>query len=119
MIDLNLSVRMSKGSCKKGKICIKCGKFKPLWAFSKDNHNKDGYRNSCKMCDAKQQHEIRENMEHETPSRYKQCSDCGQIKPIECFGKDKTKKDGHRSYCLDCLRLRSKRYTRPKTGFRK
>ena len=40
---------------------------------------------------------------------YKQCSDCGQIKPIDQFGLDNTKKDGHRSYCLECLRIRSKR----------
>lgn len=112
-------VRLSKGGCKRGKVCSKCGKYKPLWAFSHDSHLKDGLRNSCKECDAKQQHEIRENMQYDTHIMYKQCSDCGQIKPIEFFGKDKTKKDGHRSYCLDCLRLRSKRYKRPKTGFRK
>lgn len=40
----------------------------------------------------------------------KRCTDCGKVKPIEEFGKDKTKKDGHRSYCLECLRTRSQYY---------
>lgn len=115
----NLIVGMSKGKCKKGKICTKCGKFKPLWAFSKDSYQKDGFRNSCKSCDAEQQHNIRKSMKYSQPPKYKQCSDCGKIKPIDLFGKDKTKKDGHRSYCLECLALRSVRYRKPKTGFRK
>lgn len=33
--------------------------------------------------------------------------------PITEFGVDKTKKDGHRSYCLECMREQAKhrRYT--------
>lgn len=113
------SISFSKGRCKSGKICSKCKKYKPLWAFSKDNSTKDKLRYTCKTCDAKQQRLIRKNMKYKNPPKYKQCSDCGRIKPINDFGLDKTKKDKHRSYCLECMSLRSKRYKKPKTGFRK
>jgi len=36
----------------------------------------------------------------------KRCSKCGQLKPLEEFGKDKKKKDGHRSSCKSCFKLR-------------
>ena len=115
----DLIIKTSKGKCKRGKTCSKCGKFKPLWAFSKDKSIKDGFRTSCKVCDAKIQHNIRLKMVYVTPPDYKQCSDCGRIKPISDFGKDKTKKDGHRSYCKECLNIRSVRYKKAKTSFRK
>jgi hypothetical protein len=34
----------------------------------------------------------------------KRCSKCGQIKPVEKFGKDKQKKDGFCSACKTCRR---------------
>ncbi len=32
----------------------------------------------------------------------KKCSKCGQLKPLEAFGKARTCKDGHRSQCKEC-----------------
>jgi 5-methylcytosine-specific restriction endonuclease McrA len=34
----------------------------------------------------------------------KQCSSCKQIKPFDCFGKDRRSKTGFRSQCKDCER---------------
>jgi 5-methylcytosine-specific restriction endonuclease McrA len=33
---------------------------------------------------------------------FKTCTLCKDQKLLDCFGKDKTKKDGKRSWCLDC-----------------
>ena len=110
-IDMDLFgsvVRMSKGKCKASKVCTCCKERKPLWMFSKDRRLKDGLRIICKECDKVIQRQSRDKMTYIT-IEYKQCSDCGQIKPIDQFGLDNTKKDGHRSYCLECLRIRSKR----------
>ena len=100
--------RYSKGKCRDSKRCTICGEIKPLWAFSRDAKNKDGLRFTCKDCDAIVQKQSRKKMRY-ISVEYKQCSDCGRVKPIEDFGVDKTKKDGHRSYCLACLRIRCQR----------
>lgn len=85
------------------KRCSKCGKYKALRFFSHDNARSDSYRSTCKECDAKSQRKSREKIKY-IQVEYKQCSVGGDIKPISMFGLDKTKKDGHRSYCLDCMR---------------
>ena len=100
---------MSKGKVKASKICSKCGRVLPLWMYSNDKAGKDGKRTTCKDCDRDTQKKSREKRSYYIEIEYKQCSDCGRIKPIGEFGKDKTKTDGHRSYCLECLRLRSGR----------
>ena len=38
----------------------------------------------------------------------KRCSDCGKIRPIEKFGKDRNRKDGRNVYCLDCISIRTR-----------
>lgn len=35
----------------------------------------------------------------------KQCTKCGQLKPLDKFSKDKTKQDGHRSACKECNKI--------------
>lgn len=41
----------------------------------------------------------------------KKCSGvCGQVKPIEAFGKETLSRDGHKSQCKQCLN--SKQYER-------
>lgn len=53
----------------------------------------------------------------------KKCIDCGKIKPIEEFVKDKNKKDGVRNRCKECENARrrktpSKLKPKPKEGFK-
>lgn len=95
-------ISLTKSKIHGGKICSKCGKFKAYKYFSKDNARKDGLRSSCKRCDKKQQHECRRRISY-ISVKEKQCSECGRILSIEKFGIDKTKKDMHRSYCLECM----------------
>jgi hypothetical protein len=45
----------------------------------------------------------------------KTCNKCKQVKQITDFHKDKTKKDGHRGNCKDCLNA----YKREKYGYNK
>lgn len=40
----------------------------------------------------------------------KKCSKCGIEKPQEYFHRDKSKKDGHCSYCIECSKENSKKY---------
>lgn len=100
IFEIPLSITKSKNHG--GKTCSKCGKFKAYKYYSKDNARKDGFRASCKLCDKKQQHECRKNISYIAVIE-KQCSECGRIRPIDKFGIDKTKKDRHRSYCLECM----------------
>lgn len=90
-----------------GKRCSCCGKFKALKYFSHDNARTDTYRSTCKFCDANSQKASRKKIQY-VSVEFKQCSECGRVKPIAEFGLDKTKKDGHRSYCLECMREQAK-----------
>ena len=92
---------------KAGKVCKKCGCFKSLKYFSKNRRSNDGFRTTCKDCDKEQQRNSRLNIKYIVVER-KQCSECGRILPISDFGIDKTKKDMHRSYCLECMREQAK-----------
>ena len=92
---------------RKGKVCNCCGEFISLKYFSRDAHAKDGYRTTCKLCDKVSQRRSRENMTY-IAREQKQCTECGRVKSIREFGIDKTKKDHHRSYCLECMRLQQK-----------
>ena len=39
----------------------------------------------------------------------KRCSKCGIVKPLSEFGRDRTKRDGHRARCGDCTRAQQRR----------
>ena len=43
----------------------------------------------------------------------KKCRNCGEVKPISSFSKDKTRKDSHCFYCKDCVSLNQKMRRRP------
>lgn len=90
-----------------GKRCNICGKYKALKYYSHDNSRPDSYRTTCKDCDRISQQGSRSRIQY-IQVEYKQCSECGRIMPITEFGVDKTKKDGHRSYCLECMREQAK-----------
>lgn len=89
------------------KRCSKCGKDIALRYYNHDYSNIDGYRSSCKLCDREAQKKSRAKMSYIT-KQVKTCSQCGKAKSITEFGIDKTKKDFHRSYCLDCMRLQAR-----------
>jgi hypothetical protein len=51
----------------------------------------------------------------------KKCNECGKEKKIECFVKDKNKKDGYRGMCKECLNRRLRKTPvkqKPKDGYK-
>lgn len=82
------------------KICSMCGKIKPLSEFHKAGK---GYRSNCKECAAKQQKECRAKMTY-VYIKEKKCSKCEQVKPVDGFYKDSSKKDGYSSACKECIK---------------
>ena len=90
-----------------GKKCSICGEYKALKYFSHDFRRPDTFRTTCKDCDKLSQRESRRKIQY-VEVEYKQCSECGKVKAISEFGLDKTKTDGHRSYCLCCMRAQQR-----------
>jgi hypothetical protein len=81
------------------KTCTKCEQSKPLSEFSKAA-TKDGLRNSCKACAAREQR-IRNGTEANDSERegHKQCKTCGDTKPLGEFRKFRT---GYATACNAC-----------------
>ena len=84
------------------KICSECGRIKPLSDFNRAGR---GHRANCKECHAKQQAKSRQNMTHFAIEK-KKCSHCGEVKSVQEFYKDKTKKSGYHSWCKQCIEAR-------------
>jgi len=90
------------------KRCSKCSEEQDLKCFSKDKSKKDGLQSKCKSCNKEYQKEHRqknkENYEKnkKTIKGKKRCLNCGKEKRLDCFYKDKSKKDGLQSCCKDC-----------------
>jgi HNH endonuclease len=95
-----------------GKLCRKCGEFKPYSEFTKNAQIKDGHHVYCKTCKhayeattpgtngrgfrlTKQQLQLRTE---------KRCGRCGQTKSVEDFTRLSTSVDGRYCYCRDCKR---------------
>ena len=97
-----------------GKVCTKCGVWKPLEEYYKKKTSKDGRESRCKGCrneDWKQRwskkhpkkiKEVREGM--------KKCTQCGVWKPLEEFNKNKNYKDGRQYKCRECQKEYAKQY---------
>lgn len=85
-----------------GKVCTKCGIWKPLEEYHKHKGFKDGRNSKCKDCKNKPPKETREGM--------KKCTKCNQWKPLEEYHKQKTGKDGRRSKCKECAKEQSKQH---------
>lgn len=85
------------------KTCLVCKKALSLDAFGKNVAAKDGYRASCKTCEA-----IRRSLkppviwsEGDRPTE-QTCRKCGLTKPIDAFYPDASRKSGHRGLCRAC-----------------
>ena len=85
-----------------GKVCSKCGVWKPLEEYHKNKNYKDGRQSKCKECRNKPPKETREGM--------KKCTKCKQWKPLEEYYKHKGGKDGRKSQCKKCKKEYKKQY---------
>lgn len=53
------------------------------------------------------------------PSATKQCTNCGQEKPLECFTKDARYRSGRVSWCKDCVGRKARQVKQRQTAERK
>jgi hypothetical protein len=94
------------------KQCSQCHIEKPLSAFHKDAHKKDGYRSACIVC-----LHYRRKHPRVRPLVITSivCTSCGVEKPLDCFDKHtKNRLHGHRTVCKDCRRIQRKQTYKPR-----
>lgn len=92
----------------KTKQCTKCNQIKSLSEFHKNKSYKDGHQSWCKECYkeySKQNYTRKTPEKPNCPDSYKYCSNCGKIKPLFEFNKNKSRKDGCGCCCKECSNL--------------
>ena len=99
------------------KTCPDCGEHKSLEEFPVAAKRSDGRATYCKACmlvrsrasyrkrAAAKGKQVREAVA--TPPDYKRCPDCGEIKPLEAFPRNKNSKNGRATHCKPCHNARS------------
>lgn len=107
------------------KQCSKCGELKDTNDFYAYKRSADGLRPACKKCMkaaerarylhslADEDNKVDGESTHTTSTAptHKQCSRCGESKPLNDFYAYKRSPDGLRSMCKDCMRVdRKERY---------
>ena len=103
------------------KRCADCGEDKALTEFWKRGKAKDGFAPYCKTCykahdaESRRRRMEREGRERqhrtcevEVPSGMKWCPDCGAVKDIDEFTKNRSAPSGRASYCRPCHNTRSR-----------
>ena len=99
-----------------GKVCTTCDELKEFTEFHKDKHNSSGYTSQCKACRDAVALETRclfFPMIHAKRGRKKMqeglavhgkknCSVCGNTKPISEFYRDRCASTGFRPNCTKC-----------------
>lgn len=92
-----------------GKVCTKCGEWKPLTEFWRDKAAKDGFCHTCKDCVTaysrwRKSPDFKPVREKRAPLKgSKRCSKCGEIKQLSEFSWDKNTKDGLCTSCKACV----------------
>ncbi|MFI0446134.1 endonuclease VII domain-containing protein [Actinomadura sp. 6N118] len=97
------------------KKCRDCGELKPVTEFWKRKASPDGLALYCKECfglrnagyyrggQAKQGKKARPYRRHSAvPEGMKYCPQCQETKPLEDFGRNRSKKSGLTAYCRPC-----------------
>ena len=95
-----------------GKVCIRCGVWKPMEEYYRHKASKGGRRSQCKSC-------IKNNQPKETREGMKKCSKCGEWKKIEEYCKDKQQKSGLSPQCKKCRNEYFQQYYKDNTEKRK
>ena len=87
------------------KICDGCKVSKPITEFywnKEHSRNKGRYSSKCKNC-IHDRNKERSNLLPTNIPKEKFCSNCGKIKDINDFSKNKYKLDKHQSQCKQCI----------------
>ena len=100
------------------KVCIKCGKERPVDAFCRDKCRKDGRHPYCTPCKSGPYavgSEKRQKRRAAIMARTsKRCAGCGQRKLLEMFYANSSCLDGRTSRCAECLKKQKREQYDPK-----
>jgi hypothetical protein len=99
--------------------CRDCGEIKPLSDFHASPRRKEGRGSYCKPCFNERSKKSYAKRLQETsgrevrtrlaiPDGHRHCPDCGQIKPLTDFPRNKRGRAGFGSYCKPCHNTRGK-----------
>lgn len=105
------------------KRCTKCGEVRPLEEFPPRKDKRGGRHSWCHVCHAKSKREARwakkgipesewprlhrevearAARRNSVPDGFRACASCGEVKPLEEFTSDKSRRDGRKSRCRVC-----------------
>jgi len=92
------------------RFCTRCEQYKEIQHFHKDRNARSGYRSWCDACESQKRRKTEPGPE--TPEGFKWCPGCEAVFPLDDFGLDSRRGDGHRGRCKPCYRERKKLKTR-------
>lgn len=102
------------------KRCSQCGETKPLEQFRANSVSRDGHHSFCVPCqDAYLQRRRPRRRPPKPPKGYQRCSGCQQVKPIDDFGRDRSRPTGRRAPCKVCARADRLRQRRSSPEFKR
>ena len=93
------------------KRCIKCEEEKTLSEFYRHVGAKDGFRNVCKSCWAKNRKpysrakKSRSKESNKEPKTEKRCPKCGEVKPVSEFSPRPERRGGLKPRCKACVKV--------------
>ncbi len=87
---------------RKTKVCSKCKIEKSVAEFHKNKNRPSGVQSQCKPCRIEYERERTKNHTKVRPPKNKQCTTCGEVKPIGEFYKHTRSRDGHTWRCGQC-----------------
>lgn len=100
----------------KKKTCSWCREVKRIGSFGNDRSSKDGKTIYCKPCSReKSRYQARQNKianfagDPKAWLEEKKCYRCKEVKPVEAYGTDRSRRDGKAPNCKSCERERQRR----------
>lgn len=99
--------------------CRDCGDWKPLDEFCASSKRPSGRGSYCKPCfnarsKASYAKRVKERYDREVkppravPDGHRFCADCGTVKPVADFPRNRSDSSGYASYCKPCHNLRTR-----------
>ncbi|QDY08968.1 recombinase [Micromonospora sp. HM134] len=99
--------------------CRDCGEWKPLAEFCVSSKRPSGRGSYCKPCfnnrskasyakRVKEKHRREVRPTREVPEGHRFCADCGTVKPVVDFPRNRADSTGYATYCKPCHNSRTK-----------
>ncbi|MEU3117990.1 MULTISPECIES: endonuclease VII domain-containing protein [Micromonospora] len=99
--------------------CRDCGDWKPLDEFCASSKRPSGRGSYCKPCfnarskasyakRVKQRYDREVKTPREVPDGHRFCADCGTVKPLADFPRNRSDSTGYATYCKPCHNLRTR-----------